>query len=143
MLSPSELLDRWFQEIWNEQRAETIDELLHEDGVIHGLPGGPVTGPREFREFHRGLLEVFGSFDMRVIAIAEYGDEAMVRFEYIATHRGTGHRTALECAAWLRCRDGKVLEGHNYIDFLALLQQVGCAPGTYFQEQVAGRNRPG
>ena len=39
------LVRRWFQEVWNEGRAEVIDELLAEDAVIHGLVDG--TGGEE------------------------------------------------------------------------------------------------
>jgi len=27
---------RWFEEVWNERRSETIDELLHSWAVPHG-----------------------------------------------------------------------------------------------------------
>ena len=31
------LLHRWFDEVWNQQREEAIDEMMTEDVVIHGL----------------------------------------------------------------------------------------------------------
>ena len=53
------LVRRWFEEVWNEGRAEAIDEMFDENGIAHGLsddPENPIRGPQEFTPFHN----VFG-----------------------------------------------------------------------------------
>ena len=60
------LIRRWFEEVWNQGRADTIDELVDDNIVIHGLADkddNVVEGVQAFREFHR---QFHGAFpDMR------------------------------------------------------------------------------
>ncbi len=42
---------RWFEEVWNQQREESIDEIMHEECVAYGLndsEGNPLRGPEGF-----------------------------------------------------------------------------------------------
>ena len=32
------LAKRWFEEVWNQGRESTIDELFHPQGKAHGFP---------------------------------------------------------------------------------------------------------
>ena len=55
------LMRRWFKEVWNEGKMQTVRELLAHDAVgIGGVEGGiPVRGPAEFIPFterHRGAF---------------------------------------------------------------------------------------
>lgn len=48
------LMHRWFEEVWNQGRADAIDEMFAEDGLAYGLPtenGEPIRGPKDFRCF--------------------------------------------------------------------------------------------
>lgn len=49
------LARRWFEEVWNQRRSETIDELMHADGHGH-LEGGEVRGPAQFKAISAELL---------------------------------------------------------------------------------------
>jgi hypothetical protein len=44
-----ELGRRWFEEMWNQRRDATIDELLSADSYGH-VEGGEYRGPQGFRE---------------------------------------------------------------------------------------------
>src|SRR5882762_9551328 len=60
-----ELVHRWFDEVWNQGREETIDELFG-DGVAYGLGESDVTiaGPEEFKVFFRTMRSTFP--DLRI-----------------------------------------------------------------------------
>ena len=34
------LVRRWFEEVWNNGRADAIPEIFGEDGIAHGLSDG-------------------------------------------------------------------------------------------------------
>jgi len=41
-----ELVRRWFEEVWNQGRAEAIDEMFDENGIAHGLSDDPASRSR-------------------------------------------------------------------------------------------------
>ena len=56
------ILRRWFEEVWNNCRAELIDEMIAPNAVAHGLEdssGNPVRGPEEFKKFFLGFRRTF------------------------------------------------------------------------------------
>ena len=43
---PHTIIHRWFDEVWNQGREETVDELLAPKAIVHGLgEGNDVVGP--------------------------------------------------------------------------------------------------
>ena len=75
------LVRRWFEEVWNQGREKTIDELFAADGVAHGLGDteADTRGPEGFKPFFRNLRGSFPDLHMTVEdAIAE-GDKVTVR----------------------------------------------------------------
>ena len=46
-----QLMRRWFEEVWNQQRVEVIDELLAADALLHGhVP--ELRGREAFKQLH-------------------------------------------------------------------------------------------
>ena len=56
-----QLMQRWFQEIWNEGRIQTVYDLLAADGIARGQRGGEseIRGPEEFANFVREMRSAF------------------------------------------------------------------------------------
>src|SRR5215470_20214962 len=53
-------LKRWFEEVWNQDRIEAIDEMASPDVIAHGQAQHTVdVGLKEFREFARGIRAGF------------------------------------------------------------------------------------
>ena len=53
------LARRWFEEVWNQRRTETIDEVLTPDSVCQST-GGLLRGQDEFR--NRAYLPLTSAF---------------------------------------------------------------------------------
>lgn len=130
------LIQRWFQEVWNEGREETIDELLAPDAVAVGLgeTERDVHGPREFKRFVRNMRATLPDIHIRVEdAIAE-GDKAVVRVVLEGTHNGnglatraTGHRVRVAGVVIVQLDGGRIVRGWNSWDQLGFLRQIGAA----------------
>jgi hypothetical protein len=58
-----ELSQRWFEEVWNQRRSATIDELLTPKSVGH-LETGEVVGADAFKCVHADFLTALP--DLRV-----------------------------------------------------------------------------
>lgn len=128
-------LHRWFDEVWNQGRESTIDELFAPDAVAHGIvgtDGKEITGPAAFKPFFRQFRAAFPDIHIAVEDALVDGDKVCVRCSVSGTHAGHGvagaptNRTVGftgTCIA--RIENGRIAEGWNHFDFLSMYQQPG------------------
>jgi len=131
---------RWFDEIWNQRREQTIDELLDPAVIVHGLDesGAGAIGHDGFRRFYRQMLAGLPDVRVEVEDVLCDGDQTAVRVRGRATHSGdgfgvraTGRTVTLTGIVWLRWRNGTVVEAWNEFDAAGLMRQItGAAPVT-------------
>ena len=129
---------RWFEEVWNQGREATIDELFPAEGVAHGLGDSEsdVHGPTEFKTFAANIRGSIPNTRIRVEDILSEGDRVAVRVILEGTHTGqglgvppTGRRVSIQWIIILRMVDGQIVEAWNSYDQLGLLRQIGALPG--------------
>jgi len=84
------LVQRWFDEVWNKGRADAINAMLDENGIVHDLsddPATPIMGPRT-SDLHTLFREAFQNMMIVVEdTIADY-DRVATRCSVRATHEG-------------------------------------------------------
>ncbi len=132
------LVHRWFDEVWNQGREATIDELFGPDCVAYGLGEGEVEarGPAEFKTFWRGVRDAFPDVKITIQDTITQGDKVVVRVILRGTHKGKGgfgidptnRPVSVSGTIIVRVANGQVHEGWNYWDQLGLLQQIGALP---------------
>jgi steroid delta-isomerase-like uncharacterized protein len=130
------IVARWFEEVWNQGREATIDELFSH-GVAYGLGESDVTvrGPVEFRVFFHTMRATFSDFRVTIEdSVAEDGKVA-VRLVLEGTHDGGGmgvppthRRIRVAGIVIIHTQDGKLTVGWNSWDQLGLLRQIGALP---------------
>jgi len=129
------LIHEWFEEVWNQRNAQTIDRLLADDAIAHGITdarGNELRGRVAFKEFHRRFLNAFPNIVVSVEDAAAEGDKIVARCVVRAKHEGDGlgfpatqKQIEITGMCFLRIRDGKIVEGWNNFDFLAMHSQLG------------------
>ena len=126
------LVQRWFDEVWNEGRVDAIDELLAPDSVVHGLGDGQMRGAAAFKPFHAAYRDAFPDVRIEIEDMVEEGDKVAFRWTGTASHRGQGlgfaatnRRVRFQGMGIIRVRNGKLVEGWNTFDQLGMLQQLG------------------
>ena len=133
------LARRWFEEVWNEGREETIDELIAPDAVIHGLAEGgqQLVGPHNFRRFYHQFKSGLPDVRVTVDDVLAAGDQTAVRVTCRATHTGpglgveaTGRAVTCTGIIWVRWRDGRIVEAWNEFDSAGLTAQITGPPAT-------------
>ena len=131
------LVRRWFEEVWNQGREATIDELFAVDGVGYGLGDTEVTtrGPAELKPFVRNLRGALPDMHVTIEDCIAEGDRVVVRLNVDGTHNGghlgvapTGRPVRIAGLVVLRLANGKIVEGWNSWDQLGLLRQIGALP---------------
>jgi len=130
-----ELLSRWFREVWNEGKTETVHELLSPDAVAIGQAGSAVElrGPKEFVSFVKQIRSAFPDMHVEVEDTFGADDKVVVRWSARMTHRGdalgipaTGKPVRLTGITIARIVNGKIVAGWDNWDQLGMLQQIGA-----------------
>jgi len=130
-----QLVRRWFAEVWNNGRADAIEEMFDENGIAHGLsddPSQPITGPQEFRPFHTLFRDAFPNMEIVVEDMIAEGDKVAARCSVRAKHEGdflgkeaTQSPVEFTGMTIVRIANGKIVEAWNNFDFMTLHKQVG------------------
>ena len=128
------LMQRWFQEVWNEGKESTIDEMFGADSKMWGVSRPDVCsqGPEDFKRFYRAMRETFSDVRIDLTDIAQQDDIAYTRFTVTATHDGegfgmapSGKKITLAGMCALRASGGVIVEGWNVWDQIGLARELG------------------
>jgi steroid delta-isomerase-like uncharacterized protein len=122
---------RWFDEVWNQRRADLIDELLAPESVCHA-DDGPLRGPAEFRERqYTPFLAAFPDLRVEVEATVAQGDQVVVRWTAAGRHAGDGlgfratrDAVTFRGITWIRVRDGKLAEGWQHTNIPDVVRKL-------------------
>jgi steroid delta-isomerase-like uncharacterized protein len=130
------LIRRWFEEVWNQGRVESIDELFAADGIAHGLsddPANPLRGPQAFKDFHASFRKAFPDIVVTVEDTIAEGDKVVARCSVRAKHTGellglapTQLPMEISGTVIVRVRDGQFVEAWNHFDFMTMYKQLGA-----------------
>ena len=130
------LMRRWFEEVWNQGRADAIHEIFAEDGVAHGLSddvNAPLKGPGGFLPFHSQFREAFPNIEVVVEDQIAEGDRVATRCSVRGKHAGDSLGFAATQApveftgvTITRIKDGKIIEAWNNFDFMKMYKQLGA-----------------
>lgn len=133
---PHTIIHRWFEEVWNQGREETTDELFAAEGIAYGL--GEVTdarGPADFKVFLRNMRSAFPDTHIRVEDTIVHDGKAVVRVVFEGTHLGegiglppTGRRVVVAGIIIVRVAGTQIVESWNSWDQLGMLRQLGAIP---------------
>src|SRR5438552_7871593 len=84
------LMRRWFEEVWNQGKMETVNELLSEDavGMGQGEPGVEIHGPADFIPFVNRIRGAFPDVKLSVEDAFGARDKVVVRWSATMTHQG-------------------------------------------------------
>ena len=134
-----QLMRRWFQEVWNEGRVQTIHELLAPHGVARGQRGADaeIRGPEEFENFVRQIRGAFPDIKIKVEDVFGADDKVVLRWSAIMTHTGdalglpaSGRSVRSAGITIARIIDGQIVEGWDSWDQLGMLEQIGVYKQT-------------
>ncbi|WP_145026439.1 ester cyclase [Caulifigura coniformis] len=112
------LARRWFEEVWNDRREATIDELTTANSVCHA-DQGELRGPECFRlQQYAPFVGAFPNLRVTVEDVMESGPQAVVRWSARGTHLGadlgfppTGRAVDMRGITWMRFENGVLVEG--------------------------------
>lgn len=134
------LMQRWFKEVWNEGRVQTIYDLMDKDaiGIGQDQPGVEIHGPRDFEALYNRLHGAFPDIKITVEDAFGAGDRVVVRWSAAMTHTGdhlgvpaTNRKVRVTGITIAQIRDGKIIRGWDNWDQLALAEQLAVARAAH------------
>src|SRR5262249_27947064 len=124
------VIKRWFEEVWNQGRAETIDELLAPGAPVYGIGHGAdvIHGPDGVRPAYEQLKGALPDIHFTFHEAISEGEVVALRWTATATHKGdtlgiaaTHKRVTITGMCFGRVRNGKIVEGWNNWDMMGLM----------------------
>ncbi|HEY1575607.1 MAG TPA: ester cyclase [Terracidiphilus sp.] len=134
-----QLVRRWYEEVWNKQREEAIDEMFAPDGRCFGIPepDSVLVGPDGFKTVHRTFLGAFPDLRIIIHDIICEGDRVAVTWVANMTHLGdslgfapTFQKVSLEGCSVVVVRDGQIHDGSNYMELQGMMQHLKETAGA-------------
>lgn len=130
-----QLIRRWFQDVWNEGKTQTVFDLLAADAVTRGQTGSQaeIHGPKEFAQFVESIRGAFPDIKVTIEDAFAVDDKVVVRWSATMTHLGdnlgipaTGKSVLSTGISIARVVNGKFAEGWDNWDQLGMLRQIGA-----------------
>jgi len=141
MATNADLIRRWFEEVWNQGRSETIHEMCAKDGIGYGQAqhGADIHGPEHFEKFWRGFRGAFSGIKVEIHDTIEEGDRVIARWTMAMTHTGdflgikpTNKRITVNGMSIQQFKNGQIVAGWDNWDQLGLMVQIGAVPAPNF-----------
>lgn len=145
------MVERYTEEMWNQGRAETADELFAPDYVTDNAdtPGRP-EGPRGIMQYILLLRAALPDLHGVVHEVVAEGNRIAARFTITGTHAGapllgiapTGNRVTYHGFGIFHVERGKFARSYVLFDRLGLLTQLGALPREGLAKPVLAVARP-
>lgn len=130
------IVERYFDEVWNQGKVDVLDELLAPDYVNHSssLADSP-PGPAGVKPIVIAMRRAFPDLRYRIDQLVVSEEAVAARVTLSGTHQGdffgiapTGKRFEVTQTNIERFRSGKIVEHFRNTDELSLLRQLGVVP---------------
>ncbi|WP_047488695.1 ester cyclase [Terriglobus sp. TAA 43] len=115
---------RWFDDVWNDYKEASLDEMLSRDVVCYDFPNvGETVGFARFKETVEHFHANFSNIRVVVDDVIVEGNRVASRWHVNMTHTGdgmgfsaTGRTIAFNGISWVEIQDGKIVKGWNGFD---------------------------
>jgi len=135
---------RWFDEVWNKKNLAAVDEMTSPNVIGHGqAEHGTDIGLVEFKSFARQLHAAFPDMRVTIDYVVEQDDKVVARWTTTMTHKSeflgiapTEKKVVFTGTTTQKISAGKIVEGWDNWDQLALLVQLGAVDARRFVPQA-------
>ncbi len=125
-----EIVEKFAHSVWNEKNLSIIDELTHENVVIHSL-FGDYHGVQSMKDIVKAWQVGFPNLKVETIDTIAEKDKVIVHWKASGNHKGplrgiipTGKAAYYEGVTIYGLNKGKIVEYWAYLDMEHLLNQI-------------------
>jgi steroid delta-isomerase-like uncharacterized protein len=135
MAGLAEAIARDYTDAWNRRDWDAYKNLMAPGYSYTGGDGQRAEGPEAGLGVGQMFATAFPDGRINVDQIHVCGDTAIVEFTGTGTHNGelagippSGRKVSILVVDILDTRDGKIIAEREFIDMMALMQQIGAVP---------------
>ena len=107
---------RIIDEVINQKKLDSADELFSKEHVLHPESTGVGRGPEGMKQAFAGLHEEFPGVRVEIESMVAEGDMVAVRLTFRGTHAPTGKRATWPEMVFTRFAEGKAAESWQVTD---------------------------
>jgi len=116
-------LMRWFDEVWNQERTETIHEMYGENCVLHDA-ANPARNRAEFLKLHEDLRAQYADIKIVPIHVIAEGDLVAMHWSLKMRHRASNRPVNVTGTSIVRVAKGQFVEAWENWDTAQAAQQI-------------------
>lgn len=134
------IVRRFFEELWNERKPETADEIFAPGCVTHQLQSGAETvgaprSPEAIKQHVNEWLKAFPDLHFTVERMISEGDFVVTYATMRGTHTGnwhgiaaTGKQASIRMTVTHQIENQKIVADWVLVESLGFFQQIGLLP---------------
>jgi steroid delta-isomerase-like uncharacterized protein len=141
----TDVVNRFFYDIWNAGNVDLVDEVLSPSFVNHIRLDGQRPGREGMKQLLQRWRLAFPDASVSVDLMLHEGDRVATRYTARGTHRdsflgipASGKPVEFTGIHIFRVENGKLVEGWGYLDLATLLMQLGALKFPTAGEPYAG-----
>ncbi len=130
-MSPRELVEAFYTEVWNRADEERAREILAESFRFRGSLGAERVGPDGFIAYMREVHRALDDYRCIIDELVTDRDRAAARMRFTGKHRAeflgvaaTGRQITWAGAAFFRCEGGRIANLWVLGDIVELRRQI-------------------
>ena len=127
---------RRYQEAYNTNNLDALDQLVAADLITHSLMPGLPAGREGGKQIHRMTMAAIPDLYTAIEDLLAEGDKVVMRFTATGTFKNefiglppTGKPIKFTGISIFRVAGGKIVEHWGQEDELGLMRQLGAIPG--------------
>ena len=131
----TQLVRRWFDDLFNQGELDVADEILADDVGYHGpqsLSPRDVTGPEDVKSYVETYQTAFPDLWYTVEEVTATDGEVLVRWSAMGTHENdlfgiepTGEGFTVDGIDVFTVEDGEITQVYAHWDTLKMVQELG------------------
>ena len=122
------LVEKWFEEVWNQLNSDTIFEMFSKNAMADGLGARSFVGPEEFKKFHENVCMLLDDVKITIDDMIAEGTKVSALATCRAIARNTRKPVILYGSSYFEFKDGMIVSIYNHWDFIDLFEQMRLLP---------------
>ncbi|MEE4187889.1 MAG: ester cyclase [Roseobacter sp.] len=139
MANKTDVIRRWYQEIWINGHWDRIDEIYQPAPDNECLIPGATPAPEEAREIVTALTNLVTNHKLSVLHTVEQGDWVSALVELNGLKAATAQPVMVRWLTMSRVTDDLIVESYPQVNLIPFFEQLGQLPPHSFELMLAGQ----